>query len=614
MGIKQGNDYIIKTTDEWYSPDMRDTVIPEGCICIEKSENSGLSIKIGDGFRTFINLPYISNESVNLAEYAKLSYVDEKFSNLDYELPIADTNTLGGVQSGSNVTSTDGLIPVPIIDGIPYYRNDSSTSQPAGEDLGSVKSGGDVTITNGLISVNDNSHNHVIDNIDGLQSVLDGKISVSSRGIAGGIAELDTNGKVLSSQLPLADTNTLGGVQSGSNVTSTDGLIPVPIIDGIPYYRNDSSTSQPAGEDLGSVKSGGDVTITNGLISVNDNSHNHVIDNIDGLQSVLDGKISVSSRGIAGGIAELDTNGKVLSSQLPSYVDAIVEGYYNSTDDKFYNEEEYTIEIPGESNKIYIDKLSSMIYRWTGERFGNIGGSLVLGETSSTAYRGDRGSVAFTHSQLVTGNPHKVTKADVGLGNVDNVSTNDQSPTYTVPATATALTSGEKLTVAMGKIAKTVENAISHENNNLIHVTSVEKTAWNNKQDKLNTGTNTTTGTTKLYNTTGDNADGTITQMALTAMLGEKASKSTVQNVIVASNSWSGVSAPYSATIAVTGATQNNLIEVTIPGDIIDDQLIALKSAQVDKITQSTDNITLYAYGTKPTIDIPITVVIRGDI
>lgn len=499
MGIKQGNDYIIKTTDEWYSPDMRDTVIPEGCICIEKSETSGLSIKIGDGFRKFINLPYISNESVNLAEYAKLSYVDEKFSNLDYELPVADTNTLGGVQSGSNVTSTDGLTPVPIIDGIPYYRNDSSTSQPAGEDLGSVKSGGDVTIINGEITVNDNSHNHVIDNIDELQSILDSKIPVSSRGIAGGIAELDTNGKVL-------------------------------------------------------------------------------------------------------------------SSQLPSYVDAIVEGYYNSTDDKFYNEEEYTIEIPGESNKIYIDKLSSMTYRWTGERFGNIGGSLVLGETSSTAYRGDRGRVAFTHSQLVAGNPHKVTKADVGLGNVDNVSTNDQTPTYTVSATATALTSGEKLTVAMGKIAKTVENAISHENNNLIHVTSVEKTAWNNKQDKLNTGTNTTTGTTKLYNTTGDNADGTITQMALTAMLGEKASKSTVQNVIVASNSWSGVSAPYSATIAVTGATQNNLIEVTIPGDIIDDQLIALKSAQVDKITQSTGNITLYAYGTKPTIDIPITVVIRGDI
>lgn len=45
--------------------------------------------------------------------------------------------------------------------------------------------------------------------------------------------------------------------------------------------------------------------------------------------------------------------------------------------------------------------------------------SLALGETSSTAYRGDRGKTAYDHSQA-TGNPHGTTKANVGLGNVDN--------------------------------------------------------------------------------------------------------------------------------------------------------------------------------------------------
>lgn len=50
----------------------------------------------------------------------------------------------------------------------------------------------------------------------------------------------------------------------------------------------------PAGSDLGGVKTGGDVTISNGVISVNDDSHNHIISNVDGLQSALDGKSATS--------------------------------------------------------------------------------------------------------------------------------------------------------------------------------------------------------------------------------------------------------------------------------------------------------------------------------
>lgn len=60
---------------------------------------------------------------------------------------------------------------------------------------------------------------------------------------------------------------------------------------------------------------------------------------------------------------------------------------------------------------------------------------LQLGETSSTAYRGDRGKTAYDHSQLTTGNPHNVTKTDVGLGNVDNTSDADK-PISTATQTA----------------------------------------------------------------------------------------------------------------------------------------------------------------------------------
>lgn len=80
-------------------------------------------------------------------------------------------------------------------------------------------------------------------------------------------------------------------------------------------------------------------------------------------------------------------------------------------------------------------------------------GGLTLGETSSTAYRGDRGKAAYDHSQT-TGNPHGTTAADVGLGNVPNVTTNDQEPTFTEASTRNNIASGEKLSVIFGKIAK----------------------------------------------------------------------------------------------------------------------------------------------------------------
>ena len=81
------------------------------------------------------------------------------------------------------------------------------------------------------------------------------------------------------------------------------------------------------------------------------------------------------------------------------------------------------------------------------------GGGLTLGETSSTAYRGDRGKTAYDHSQT-TGNPHGTTKSDVGLGNVPNVSTNDQTPTFTAASTRNNIASGEKLSVILGKVQK----------------------------------------------------------------------------------------------------------------------------------------------------------------
>ena len=73
-------------------------------------------------------------------------------------------------------------------------------------------------------------------------------------------------------------------------------------------------------------------------------------------------------------------------------------------------------------------------------------------------------SVSNTSSTHIANksNPHTVTKAQVGLSNVPNVTTNNQTPSYTVASSLAALVSGEILQTAFGKIAKAVNELISH--------------------------------------------------------------------------------------------------------------------------------------------------------
>jgi hypothetical protein len=86
------------------------------------------------------------------------------------------------------------------------------------------------------------------------------------------------------------------------------------------------------------------------------------------------------SKGAPNGIATLDDSGYVPSSQLPSYVDDVLE---------FDNVSDFPT--PGESGKIYVALSTENTYRWSGTKYVEISKSLALGETSSTAYAGDKG-------------------------------------------------------------------------------------------------------------------------------------------------------------------------------------------------------------------------------
>lgn len=121
-------------------------------------------------------------------------------------------------------------------------------------------------------------------------------------------------------------------------------------------------------------------------------------------------------------------SGKIPEANLPSYVDDVLE--YNSKSN---------FPTSGETGKIYVDISTNLTYRWGGSAYVEISPSLALGETSGTAYRGDYGAIAYAHSQKRSGNPHGVTKSDIGLGKVENKSSAEIRNDITKANVTTAL-------------------------------------------------------------------------------------------------------------------------------------------------------------------------------
>ena len=111
----------------------------------------------------------------------------------------------------------------------------------------------------------------------------------------------------------------------------------------------------------------------------------------------------VATKGKANGFASLDGNGLVPSSQLPSYVDDVIEGYatYEVSETgklsniKLYSDEAHENPIIGESGKIYLNITSGQPpyqFRWSGTQFVDSNtSSLILGEVTGTAYDGAKG-------------------------------------------------------------------------------------------------------------------------------------------------------------------------------------------------------------------------------
>lgn len=130
-----------------------------------------------------------------------------------------------------------------------------------------------------------------------------------------------------------------------------------------------------------------------------------------GLSNVTnEAQIPLSQKGANSGIATLDESGKIPSTQLPSFVDDVLE---------YENFEAFPE--TGESGKIYVTKDTNLEYRWSGTQYTQISKSLALGETSQTAYAGDKGkqvtdkvTEVYSTNSVVSGLSDIIFSSDTG--------------------------------------------------------------------------------------------------------------------------------------------------------------------------------------------------------
>lgn len=187
--------------------------------------------------------------------------------------------------------------------------------------------------------------------------------------------------------------------------------------------------------------------------------------------------IPLSQKGAANGVAVLDGSGQVPASQLPSYVDDVLEGYYKVADGKFYKEAAYTTLIAGETGKIYVSLDTNKTYRWTGTTFVYITSGAV------DSVNGLTGVVVLN-------------KSHVGLPNVDNTADSTKSV-----LSATKWTAARNITLSgVTATAQTIDGS----GNVSIPVTAVPATLLTGTAAINTTGSAAKLTTARTISATGD--------------------------------------------------------------------------------------------------------------
>lgn len=195
------------------------------------------------------------------------------------------------------------------------------------------------------------------------------------------------------------------------------------------------------------------------------------------------GAIPTTDKGVATGVATLNSQGKIPSSQLPSYVDDIIEGYlYNNA---FYEDSAHTRQITAESGKIYVDLVSNKTYRYSGTNYVEISASLALGETSSTAFAGDRGKAIEDKIPSTASTSNKLATAS-DIPTVPTISTDISADATSDTKTASPKAVKTYVDAHSGGTSTDVQvNGTSITNNGVANI--VTNTAYNASSNKIAT-------------------------------------------------------------------------------------------------------------------------------
>lgn len=232
----------------------------------------------------------------------------------------------------------------------------------------------------GVMSSEDKTKlNKIVDTGDGTQYLTNNGTYVSLDKTSVGLGNVD-NTADLDKPISTATQNALDGKvdkEEGKSLVA-DSLITK--LEGL----DDQNTIDAAIEN---VKN----TIDQYTVNGHKISENPTLTKADvGLGNVTnEAQIPLSQKGAANGVATLTENGKVPASQLPTYVDDVLEGTLVSPTEFTLNEGQQG-EVK-QSGVVYVDTITNKSYRWSGSQYVMTGSDLALGETSSTAYAGDKG-------------------------------------------------------------------------------------------------------------------------------------------------------------------------------------------------------------------------------
>lgn len=168
------------------------------------------------------------------------------------------------------------------------------------------------------------------------------------------------------------------------------------------------------------------------------------------------GAIPTSQKGAANGVAPLDKNSKIEAVYLPSYVNDVLEGYISDDAVTFYKDSEKTSKYTPETGKIYVDRNNNKTYRYSGSKYTVISETIAIGETSSTAGRGDWTKTAYNHSQAAHAPSNAERNIIVGIKkNGTDVSVgSDRKVNITVPTKTSEITNDSGFLTSGGTISK----------------------------------------------------------------------------------------------------------------------------------------------------------------